>query len=342
MCRPGIGLRFILNRGWKLKPDKYIRVGSVQFNHHPGDKDYNIGVIETFAAQAAAEGVKILVFPEMCITGYWHVRNLSREAIHDLAEPVPAGPSMEKLKTLAQKHDMMIGAGLIERAADGRLFNSYVCCLPDGSTYVHRKLHCFISEHMSSGEGYTVFQTPFGCKVGILICWDNNLIENVRATALAGADILLAPHQTGGCDSRSPHAMGKIEVTLWQNRKANRQAIEEEFLGPKGRQWLLRWLPARAHDNGLFVIFSNGVGQDDDEVRTGNAMIIDCYGRILNETSRPQDTMVVADLDLTLLPLCTGRRWMRGRRPELYNVLTESSGQELDPLNARFSDKPVS
>mgnify|MGYP002065198404 CR=1 FL=1 len=59
---------------------------------------------------------------------------------------------------------------------------------------------------------------------------------------------------------------------------------------------LMRWLPARAHDNGLFLLFSNGVGIDD-EVRTGNAMIIDPYGRIIAETWRAADEMVVADLD---------------------------------------------
>ena len=60
----------------------------------------------------------------------------------------------------------------------------------------------------------------------------------------------------------------------------------------------MRWLPARAHDNGLFVLFSNGVGRDDDEVRTGNAMILDPYGRIVAETPVPAEAVVVADLDL--------------------------------------------
>ena len=52
----------------------------------------------------------------------------------------------------------------------------------------------------------------------------------------------------------------------------------------------MRWLPSRAHDNGLFLIFSNGVGADDDEVRTGNAMILDPYGRILAESRRSATT----------------------------------------------------
>jgi hypothetical protein len=72
-------------------------------------------------------------------------------------------------------------------------------------------------------------------------------------------------------------------------------------------------------------------------VRTGNAMILDPYGRILAETWKARDELVTADLDLDLLPLATGRRWIRGRRPELYGILTERLGHELDPRAARFS-----
>ncbi len=104
----------------------------------------------------------------------------------------------------------------------------------------------------------------------------------------------------------------------------------------------MRGLPARAHDNGLFILFSNDVGEDDGEVRTGNAMILDPYGRILAETWKAEDRAVVADLDLGLLPLCTGRRWIRGRRPELYGLLTERMGHEVGAREAQFSSAPTS
>ena len=98
----------------------------------------------------------------------------------------------------------------------------------------------------------------------------------------------------------------------------------------------MRWLPARAHDNGLFLLFSNGVGVDDDEVRTGNAMILDRYGEILAETNRAGDDMVVADLDPGLLPTSSGRRWLQARRPELYSLLTTRTGAERDTRSVRF------
>jgi predicted amidohydrolase len=316
-----------------------IRAGSVQFNHAPGDKEANLRKIGLFTRQAAQRGVRLLVFPEMCICGYWHVRRLSREDIEALSEGVPDGPSTRELLRLSAEFGMILGAGLIERSAEGRLYNTYVVAMPDGQFARHRKLHCFISEHMASGDSYTVFDTPEGARVGVLTCYDNNIIENVRITALQGAEILLAPHQTGGCDSPSPRCMGLIDPELWENRMKNPAAIEAEFRGPKGREWLMRWLPSRAHDNGLFLIFSNGVGVDDDEVRTGNAMILDPYGEILAETWKAEEALVVADLEAGRLESCTGSRWIRSRRPQLYGPLTIPTGSEQDTRTLRFAGK---
>lgn len=312
-----------------------LRAGVVQFEHVAGLKDSNFAKIERFARHAADERVRLLAFPECCITGYWFLRNLTRAQLFGLAEPVPDGPSTRRLLTLAREFGMTIGAGLIE--CDGeRLFNTYVVAMPDGTMRRHRKLQAFEHEHISAGNEYTVFDTPDGVRVGVLICYDNNVIENVRITALHGAQVLLAPHQTGGCNSISPHAMKPIDRALWHGRHENPAAIHREITGPKGRGWLMRWLPSRAHDNGLFLLFANGVGIDDDEVRTGNAMILDPYGRTLAETDEPTDALVVADLDLTLIPSSTGQRWMRARRPELYWMLTRPTGRELDTRAVRF------
>ena len=317
-----------------------ITAAAVQFTHRSSEKAYNLGVIERFVADAAAAKVQLVVFPELCVTGYWHIVRMDRDAIAALAEPIPDGPTTRRLLALSRRHGVVIGAGLLE--SDGERFhNSYVVVEPDGRVAVHRKLHAFENTHITPGERYTVWESSLGCRLGILVCYDNNIIENARITALMGADVLLAPHQTGGTASKSPHAMGLIDVNLWRQRDRDPGAIEAEFRGDKGRGWLMRWLPARAHDNGMFLVFSNGVGEDAGEVRTGNAMLIDCYGRIINETWRARDEMVVGELDLSLLDRCTGRRWMRGRRPELYEPLVRRIGNELPPIEARFSDSPV-
>lgn len=317
-----------------------IKAAAVQFNHRANDKSYNLGVMERFVAGAVADGVQLIAFPEMCVTGYWHVRALDRDGIAALAEPVPDGPSVQRLMSLAREHHIVVGAGLIESSGD-RFHNSYVVVEPDGRFAVHRKLHAFENAHITPGDHFTVFDSTLGCRLGVLICYDNNIIENARITALAGAEVLLAPHQTGGTASKSPHAMGLVDVNLWRNREGDPERIEAEFRGDKGRGWLMRWLPARAHDNGMFIVFANGVGEDAGEVRTGNAMLIDCYGRIINETWRARDEIVVGELDLDLLERCTGRRWLRGRRPELYQSLLQRTGTELHPMEARFSDEPV-
>lgn len=313
-----------------------IKAAAVQFNHRPGDKAANLQIVRTFVENAAEQNVDLICFPEMCITGYWHVRNLSRDEVVDLAEPVPNGPTTESALQLSKQFNMTIGVGIIEIDDNDNLFNTYVVAMPNGEVAKHRKLHCFISPHMVSGDDITVFDIPQGARVGILICYDNNIVENARMTALQGAEILLAPHQTGGCHSPSPKCMGRIDVELWENREQNPDAIEAEFKGSKGRAWLQRWLPARAHDNGMFLLFSNGVGRDDDEVRTGNAMILDPYGETLVETWKAADEMVIADLDPALLEKSTGQRWLTSRRPDLYGPLTKPTGKERETRTVRF------
>ncbi len=314
-----------------------IRVSSVQFQHAPGSKSVNLGIIGEYVRKASELGTQCIAFPEMCITGYWHVRNLSRQEVLDLAEPVPSGPSAQTLLALASKYRMTVAAGIIELGEDGKLYNSYIAAMEDGSYACHRKINCFISKYMSSGDNFTVFEDPRGVKIGILTCYDNNIIEHVRITALMGAEVLLAPHQTGGCMSVSPRGMQTIDTRLWENRDADPDALQSEILGLKGRGWLMRWLPARAHDNGLFLVFSNGIGQDDDEVRTGNAMIIDPYGEIITETWKAGNDMVTADLDLSIIASSTGRRWITARRPELYRLIAEPTGKERSIREVRFT-----
>lgn len=315
-----------------------MNVAAVQFEHASGNKQANLEKILGFVEKASAQSVEIIVFPECCITGYWFLRKLSGAELRALAEPVPGGPSSQALLSMARGFGMTIGAGLVEVDAQGKLHNTYVVAAPNGEYHLHRKIHAFEHDDIVPGSEFTVFDTVCGCRVGVLTCYDVNINENVRIEALMGAEILLAPHQTGGVTSKNPHLMGRIDRSLWENRRANPGAIEAELCGDKGRAWLMRWLPARAHDNGLFLIFSNGVGIDDDEIRTGNAMILDPYGEILAETWKADDDMVTARLDSSLLAHSTGRRWISTRRPELYKPLTLRTGRERETRAVRFDE----
>ncbi|MGZ0148791.1 nitrilase-related carbon-nitrogen hydrolase [Kribbella sp. WER1] len=234
-----------------------FRAAVAQFEPTPDEPSVNLAAVERLAREAVAGGARLVVFPELCLLGYWHLRNHTRERLLELAEPAD-GPSVAQVVALAKELDAGIGLGFLENA-DGELLNAYAVCLPDGRVHVHRTLHAFEHEAIASGSTYTVFDTPWGFRAGLLICWDNNLVENVRITALLGATVLIAPHQTGGTNSRSPHGMKPIPLSVWENRLTDPGAVEAAFNGPSGREWLLRWLPSRAHDNGLFVLFSNGV-----------------------------------------------------------------------------------
>jgi predicted amidohydrolase len=299
---------------------RVIRVGAAQFEARDGDKEYNLGVIGRLAGEARRRGAELVSFHECSITGYTFLERLSREEFFDLAEPVPGGPSTERLVEMARELGLTVAAGLLEREAD-RVYNCYAVASPDGLVAKHRKLHAFIHPAISCGDRYTVFD-HLGCRWGILTCYDNNLPENVRITAMMGAEIILMPHVTGCLPSPMP-GRGPVDRAIWENRELDPVRCRQEFDGPKGRAWLLRWLPARAYENGVYAIYTNPIGVDGDTIKPGGAMILDPFGEILNECRALGDEVVVATLDPAKLEVASGRSYIRARRPELYAKLVE-------------------
>src|SRR5439155_9561332 len=87
-------------------PVRDIRVATTQFQHAPGDKSYNLGRVRHFVTEAARSNVEIIAFPEMCLTGYWHVRKLDPAAFEALAEPVPDGACTRELLRWSKEHGM--------------------------------------------------------------------------------------------------------------------------------------------------------------------------------------------------------------------------------------------
>src|SRR3982751_6248150 len=115
------------------KDKRVLRAAAVQFESLPEDKNANFQKMEMFMEQAAAEGVRLIVFPECCITGYWFIRNLSLEQLAALAETIPNGHSTRRLIDLSRQYGITVGAGLVEAAGAGEFYNSYVVALPDGT-----------------------------------------------------------------------------------------------------------------------------------------------------------------------------------------------------------------
>ncbi|MDD2225509.1 MAG: nitrilase family protein [Dysgonamonadaceae bacterium] len=293
-----------------------LKISTAQFENHSGDKNYNLSVIENLTRKAAEDNSKVIAFHECCITGYTFARRLSKSQLLDLAEFVPEGESTERLIQIAAKYDMVILAGLFEKDEENNIYNTYICVDKEGLVVKYRKLHPFISPYLKAGNEYCVFDL-YGWKCGILICYDNNIIENVRATKLKGADVIFMPHVTMCTPSTRPGA-GFVDPKLWENRKNDPTSLRIEFDGMKGRQWLMKWLPARAYDNAVYAVFSNPIGMDDDQLKNGCSMIIDPFGDILAECRNLGDDVVSSVLVPDKLTKAGGYRYIRARRPELY------------------------
>jgi predicted amidohydrolase len=309
---------------------KNLKIATAQFENKSGDKTYNLSVIEKLSREAALAGAHVINFHECSVTGYTFARNLSKEQMLDVAEYIPDGPSTQALIAIAQKHQITILAGLFEKDETGNIYKAHVCVDQSGLIAKHRKLHPFINPNIFPGTSYTVFDIQ-GWKCGILICYDNNIIENVRATALLGAQIIFMPHVTMCTPSTRPGA-GFVDPELWNDKETNAEQLRQEFDGPKGREWLMKWLPARAYDNAIYAVFSNPIGMDDDQLKNGCSMILDPYGDIITECRELGDTFTIAETDPEKLINAGGHRYRNARRPDLYGKIISAPHKSIQKV----------
>lgn len=305
--------------------DGTLTFASVQFESASGDKETNLATIKRLATTAASRGAQVVAFHEACISGYTFASRLTRDELLDVAEPIPDGSSVQALIQIARQVNVVVLAGLFEKDPENHIYNTYICVDNTGLKARFRKLHPFISKFLVPGNEYVVFDIH-GWKCGILICYDNNVVENVRATAILGAEVIFMPHVTMCTPSTRPGA-GFVDPVLWQNRHKDPTTIREEFDGLKGRKWLMKWLPARAYDNGIYVVFSNPIGMDDCQVKNGCSMIIDPFGDVLDECRELGEGMALATCTKEKLTLAGGWRYREARRPELYRQVL-GSGHE--------------
>lgn len=316
-----------------------IKISTAQFEAKNANKAYNLSVIEKLTKKASEEGSDVIAFHECSITGYTFARHLSKEQMLDLAEFVPNGESTKKLIEIATKYNIVVLAGLFEKDEYDNLYKPYICVDKNGLIAKHHKLHPFINPHLTAGKGYTIFEIH-GWKCGILICYDNNIIENVRATRLLGADIIFMPHVTMCTPSTRPGA-GFVDPKLWENRETDPTSLRLEFDGMKGRAWLMKWLPARAYDNGVYVVFSNPIGMNDDQLKNGCSMILDPFGDVIAECRSFDNSFVTATITPEKLENAGGNRYIKARRPNLYrDIIGQShvSEQKVVWLNTDESE----
>lgn len=281
------------------------RIAAVQMNCPVGKPSANIAAIARFLRQAKAKDVDIVCFPELGVSGYNTAdaagRSISGGPLPE-PEPVP-GPSSEKLAKLGRDMKIWFLAGILERDPSGIVFNTQCVFGPSGLIGKYRKTHVPTAEvgTFCHGADLPVFSHP-KVRFGVEICYDSHFPEVSTALAGRGAELLFLPHASGG---------------------ASRKGGEGEPAGEKKARWL-RYMPARAYDNTVFVAVcnqsgENGAGRDF----AGVSFMCDPQGRVIAESrDGGRDEMVVADLaaaDLSESRRVPDSFFRHFRRPELYD-----------------------
>lgn len=262
-----------------------------------GDLDAMLTRLELSVRSAAARGARVIAFPEMCNTSYFCA--VMDPALRKLAEPVPDGPTVGRMREVARDTGVVVIVPLAEKDESGDCYNSAAVIDSDGRLVGrYRKQHL---PHAPGGwerfyfrpgtTGWPVFNTAVG-RVGVLICWDRFFPEAWRALALAGADVIFNP-------------IGSA-------------------IHPTQPLWTLVQ-PASSFVNHVFAGVVNWVGPDrrGDLAFSGGSYFAGPFGEVLG-TPAPgsQGDVIVQDLDLGLLDQAR-RDWpfVRDRRPATYRPL---------------------
>lgn len=267
-----------------------MKIALFQGPEQPADVSENLDRLATVARETAEQGARLLILPEMFLTGY----NIGAEATRRLAESVD-GPAAQCAAALAEETGVALLYGYPELAADGQIFNSAVLIDRDGRRLAnHRKSHLFgdIDRGVfSAGSDEPTLATLGDLRLGILICYDVEFPENVRLLALAGADFIAVP------------------TALMRPYDFVANAL----------------VCARAYENQVFLAYANRCGQEDDLIYHGLSCIVGPDGSDLARAGVGEE-LIIAELDPALLT--SSRRintFMRDRRPELYGTLADTS-----------------
>jgi len=234
----------------------------------------------------------------------------------ELAEPVPDGPSVRRLLDIARSHRLVLAVGLSEKERD-IVYNTQVLVGPEGYIGKQRKLHLSRDEvnYYKGGRDILVFDIG-RCKVGTVICYDNQFPEVARVLALRGAEVLLMPHAA--------------RFRPWPDTpegKAAARRYSHDFFAPYA---------LRARENACFAVLADQAGRagtldsypkdhENQPHHAGAAFIWGPEGEVLAsaQQERVQEEMIIADLDPMRLARqrSLGNYMLRTRRPELFGEL---------------------
>ncbi|MFJ3801928.1 carbon-nitrogen hydrolase family protein [Streptomyces sp. NPDC090088] len=261
-----------------------MRTALLQSSGHPGSTVENLKVLDEAAGRAAAAGAALLVAPEMFLTGYAIGDDIAR-----LAEPAD-GDSADAIAELAHRHGLAVVYGYPERDGEA-VHNSAQLISADGTRLAnYRKSHLFGGferDHYTPGDQPVVQAELGGLTVGIMICYDVEFPELVRAHALAGTDLLLVP-------TANMHPFQLVAESL---------------------------VPVRAWENQMYVAYANRVGHEGEFEFFGLSTLAGPDGVARVRAGRGEE-LVVADVDPALLAASReANPYLKDRRPGLYGSL---------------------
>ncbi|MFH8517107.1 carbon-nitrogen hydrolase family protein [Streptomyces gelaticus] len=261
-----------------------LRTALLQNSGRPGHVAENIEVLDGAARRAADAGARLLVCPELFLTGYAIGAEVPR-----LAEPAD-GPSALAVGEIAARHGLAVLYGYPEREGE-QIFNAAQLIGPDGTALAnYRKTHLFggfEQEWFTPGEQAVVQAELDGVRIGIVICYDVEFPENVRAHALAGTDLLLVP-------TAVMHPF---------------QFVAESVV------------PVRAFENQMYVAYVNRTGQEGEFEFVGLSCLAGPDGAVRSRAGRGKE-LVVGEVDPALLSASRAANpYLHDRRPGLYGSL---------------------
>ncbi|GAA4793149.1 carbon-nitrogen hydrolase family protein [Streptomyces ziwulingensis] len=261
-----------------------MRTALLQSSGRPGRPAENLKVLDEAAGRAAAAGAGLLVAPEMFLTGYAIGDGVAR-----LAEPAD-GDAADAVAETATRHGLAVAYGYPERAG-AAVFNSAQLVSADGTRLAnYRKTHLFGGferDSFTPGAQPVVQAELGGLTIGLMICYDVEFPENVRAHALAGTDLLLVP-------TAQMHPF---------------QFVAESVV------------PVRAFENQMYVAYVNRTGREGEFEFVGLSTLAGPDGVARARAGRAEE-LLLADADPAFLAASReANPYLGDRRPDLYGSL---------------------
>lgn len=264
-----------------------LKVAAVCMGSVPGEITENLAKIEAFALEASENGAGLVCFPEFSVTGY------AMDCPDLICSREDSERITDHLCRISADLDLIILAGFIEYAADFRPHITQIITGPEGVIGLHRKTHLGPTERRFYKEGHVI--SPFthgGLCFGVELCYEAHFPEISTTLALKGADILFVPHA-------SPRGSPDEKLKSWK-----------------------RHLPARAFDNGLFVVACNQVGKNANGLHfPGVALVLGPDGVLRESYAGEEERVVFAELkgdDLREVREHRMKYFLPERREELY------------------------